>query len=445
MFRFNRSIFIISNYILSFFSFIIIYQLRYSWIDFTNVEKRILDSQTIILLSLYSLTIIILNTSLKNYEINKISRITESFIQNIFISILSIGIFGIYFYFTQTNFARFVFFLGFFMIPFLLSFFNKIIFIIISKKKKPLNILYFGSNSNFLLFADLIKKYNKWFPMKITKILNNEKANKLKKNIYIHDLLVVDTDQKYKNSYVQILNNYEIQGGKIYSLIDLFAYFDQSLPAEIIANNHYEFFSSYKLDSFYNLYIKRILDILLSLLLIILLSPIIIITIILIKITSTGKILFKQIRLTKKGEEFLMYKFRSMKYEESSNQKYEFTKKKDNRITFLGKILRSLRIDEIPQFINILTGKMSLIGPRPEIPEMIEDISKKYPLFKKRLLVKPGLTGWAQVKYRYVNNIEKMNKKLSYDLYYINNLSFTFDLKILLYTIETVLFRRGAV
>ena len=445
MFRFNRSVFIISNYCLSFFCFIIIYMFRYSWISFTKVEKRILDLTTVVFLLLYSLTIIILNISLKTYEINKISRITESIILNIFISILSIGIFGIYFYFTQTNFARFVFFLGFFIIPFILSIFNKILFIIISKKKKPIKILYFGSNSNHMLFTDLINKYSKWFPMKVTKVLNNEGIDKIKKNINIHDILAVDTDQKYKNNYVRILNNYEIQGGKIYSLIDFFDYFDQSMPAEIIANNHYEFFSSYKLDSFYNIYIKRIFDILFSLLFIIFLSPVILITIILIKITSPGKILFKQIRLTIKGEKFLIYKFRSMKEENIRNKKYKFTEENDSRVTFIGRIIRSLRIDEIPQLFNILTGKMSLIGPRPELPEIFEDISKKYPLFKKRLLVKPGLTGWAQVKYNYVNKIEKMNEKLSYDLYYLNNLSFAFDLKILLYTIETVLFKRGAI
>ncbi len=444
MFKFNRSVFIISNYFLSFICFLIIYKIRYSWIDFINVEKRTLDLYTILFLLLYSIIIIILNISLKVYEINKISRITESFLSNIFISLLSIGIFGIYFYLTQTNFARFVFFLGFLLIPFLLTIYNKIIYVIISKKKKPVKILYFGSDSNFLLFKNLINKYNKWFPMRITKTLNNENSDIIKKNINISDLIAVDTDQKYKENYVKILNNYEIEGGKIYSLIDFFAYFDQSMPAEIIANNHYEFFSSYKLDSFYNLYLKRILDIVLSLFLIVFLSPFFLVMSILIKITSPGKILFKQKRLTKKGKEFIMYKFRSMK-NINSEYKLQLTKKNDKRITFIGKIMRLLRIDEIPQLFNVLSGEMSLIGPRPEILEIIDDITKKYPLFKKRLLVKPGLTGWAQVKYMYVNKINNMNKKLSYDLYYINNLSFIFDLKILLYTIETVLFRRGAV
>lgn len=165
---------------------------------------------------------------------------------------------------------------------------------------------------------------------------------------------------------------------------------------------------------------------------------------ILIKINSPGKVIYKQKRATIKNKEFYIYKFRTMK-DSTNEDNINFTDEKDNRITFIGRIIRSLRIDEVPQLVNILKGDMSLIGPRPERHEIINQILKKYPLFKKRLLVKPGLTGWAQVKFTYVNRIEKMNKKLSYDLYYINNLSFAFDLKIFLYTIETVIFRRGAI
>lgn len=443
MFRFNRIFFIISNYLITFFCFLIIFNIRYSWVRVVGIVKRELVLSTIILFAFYSLTIIIFNISLKIYEINKISRITESILLNIFISIISMGIFGIYFYFTQTNFARFVFFLGFLIIPFILSFYNKFLFMIISKKKKPYKILYFGSNHNFQLFKELINQYSKWFSMKIEKVQMTEHHNILKKKINQCDLLVVDTDQNFKKEYIKILNSYEIEGGKIYSLIDMFSYFDQSLPAEIIKNNHYDLFSSYKIDSFYNQYLKRIGDVFISIFLLIILSPLIIIIMLLIKITSRGKIFFSQKRITLRGKTFNMYKFRSMKTLAEKNG-IQFTKENDARITFIGKIIRPLRIDELPQLINILMGDMSFIGPRPERPELIEKIIKKCPLFKKRLLIKPGLSGWAQVKYTYVNKIEKMNKKLSYDLFYINNHSAIFDLKILLYTIETIIFRRGA-
>jgi exopolysaccharide biosynthesis polyprenyl glycosylphosphotransferase len=444
IFRFNRFFFIISNYLTSILCFIVIFNLRYSWLDFNGVEKRILNFYTIILFAVYSLALLILNISFKIYEINKISRFTESIFVTFFISIISMGVFGIFFYFTKTDFARFVFFTVFLIIPFINSMFNKIFFIFFSKKRLPVKIYYFGSEINSRIFDELIKKYQRWFYMSLHKIIMNAKPDILKKELKKCKLLVVDTDQKYKDQIIKILNDYEIEDGKIYSLIDMFAYFDQSLPSEIISNRHFELFTSFKLDSIYNKYIKRVCDILISLILIILLFPAGLLTAILVKLSSKGKVFFIQKRLTLHGREFSMYKFRSMKI--SRNHKEEqFTAQNDERLTVIGKIIRPLRLDEIPQLLNVLKGDMSLIGPRPERPELIEEILKKYPLFKKRLLIKPGLTGWAQVKYDYVNDIKKMNVKLSYDLYYINNLSFVFDLKIMLYTFETVFFRRGAI
>jgi lipopolysaccharide/colanic/teichoic acid biosynthesis glycosyltransferase len=187
-----------------------------------------------------------------------------------------------------------------------------------------------------------------------------------------------------------------------------------------------------------------VFDIFISLIFIVLLFPVGLLAAIFVKLTSNGEIFFVQKRITLHGKVFSMYKFRSMKISVEKKGDH-FTAQNDERLTLIGKIIRPLRIDEIPQLFNVLKGDMSLIGPRPERPELIQEILKKYPLFKKRLLIKPGLTGWAQVKYDYVNDIKKMNVKLSYDLYYINNLSFVFDLKIMLYTFETVFFRRGAI
>lgn len=443
MFRFNRIFFILSNFIIAFLGFIFIFNLRYSWIDFPDIEKRIITLNVLILFFLYSLTIVIFNISFKVYEVNKITILTESLLLNIFVSIITVGVFGIYFFFTQRNFARFVFFAGFGFIPFLLTFFNKIIFIFMIKRKTAYDLLYFGSEANFQLFKELVNDYNKWFPMKLSKVLMDNDPEMLKKKLKKCDMLVVDTDQKFRNDFINILNEYEIEGGKIYSLVDLFSYFDQSLPAEVITNTHYEMFSTYKIESFYFKYIKRIGDIFISIILLLLLSPLTLLIMFLIKITSRGKIIFKQIRTTVKGKEFYMYKFRSMTTT-AEKDGVQLTKHGDQRITLIGKIIRPLRIDEIPQLLNVLRGEMSFIGPRPERPEIIERIIQKYPLFKKRLLIKPGLTGWAQVKYTYVNKIENMNKKLSYDLFYLNHLSVLLDLKILLYTLETVIFRRGA-
>ncbi|HOS34060.1 MAG TPA: sugar transferase, partial [Spirochaetota bacterium] len=239
-------------------------------------------------------------------------------------------------------------------------------------------------------------------------------------------------------------NDYEIADGSIYSLIDIFGYLDQSLPAEIIKRRHFELFSSYRLDTFYAKVVKRVGDVFISLFLLVLTLPITLITVVLVKLTSKGKVFYTQKRVGLKGKEFYIYKFRSMVANAESGKPI-LAKENDMRVTAVGKVIRAFRIDELPQLFNILIGDMSFIGPRPERKELIEDIIKEVPLFKKRLLVKPGLSGWAQVKYTYVNSIEGMNKKLSYDLYYINNLNIFFDIKILLYTVETIIFRRGAI
>jgi lipopolysaccharide/colanic/teichoic acid biosynthesis glycosyltransferase len=442
MFRYNRIFFIISNFLIVFIIFYLLFKIRYDWVDFDGVEKRVLTIYLIFLFSLYSLTFIIIKISFKTYEINKISRITESIFINSFISIVSIGIFGIYFYLTQTNFARLVFFLGFLLSPFVIAVYNKALFMLISKKKKPYNILFFGCKRNYHLFEALINEYSKWFTMSMDKVFMNQAPLQLKEKLPECDLLAVDTDQNYNKDQLKILNTFEIDGGKIYSLIDIFSYFDQSLPAEIIENNHYDLFSYYKLDSLYSRFFKRLGDILISIFLLVISSPIMLATALLIKISSSGPVIYTQDRVTTHNKVFKIYKFRSMKI--TRQKTINFTSPNDARITWIGKIIRPLRIDEIPQLFNIIKGDMAFIGPRPERPELINEILKKNPLFKKRLLVKPGLTGWAQVKYTYVNQIDDMNKKLSYDLFYINNLSFVFDLKILLYTIETILFRRGA-
>jgi len=381
--------------------------------------------------------------SFRLYEVNKINKITETIPLILLISFLAMSIFGVFFYIAKLEFARFVFFTGFILVPLIILLYNKIFFLFFIKNKKIVRLLYFGNEKNFILFNDLIDEYSKWFSMKVDKVMLSDYIEILKNKIKRNDILIVDSDQYFNKKQIDYLNDYEINGGKIYTLLDIFEYFDQSLPAEIIQNSHYERFSSYKLESFYNKYLKRFLDIIFSIFFLIIFLPLIIIIILLIKITSKGKVFYKQERVTVNNKKFFIYKFRSMK--ESDDKIINFTVKNDKRLTFIGKIMRPMRIDEIPQLINVLKGEMSIIGPRPERFELIEKIIKKYPLFKKRLLIKPGITGWAQVKYPYVNEIEQMNKKLSYDLYYINNLSFRFDLIIILYTFETIFFKKGAV
>lgn len=189
--------------------------------------------------------------------------------------------------------------------------------------------------------------------------------------------------------------------------------------------------------------VKRIMDIFVSLLILIITFPVLVLVVIAIKIDSKGPVFYKQIRVGKDGKEFKIYKFRSMYEDAEKHTGPVWAKKDDPRVTRVGKFIRKIRLDEIPQFINILRGEMSLVGPRPERPYFVELLSKEIPLYKRRLKVKPGITGWAQIKHKYDETIEDVKKKVQYDLYYIENISLRMDLKILFRTIFVVLFGKG--
>jgi lipopolysaccharide/colanic/teichoic acid biosynthesis glycosyltransferase len=157
-----------------------------------------------------------------------------------------------------------------------------------------------------------------------------------------------------------------------------------------------------------------------------------------VKMGSRGSFFFMQQRTGRYGGKFMAVKLRSM-YVNSESSGPQWAQKNDPRVTKVGKFMRKTRIDEIPQLINILRGEMSFIGPRPERPEFIEKLEKKIPFYNERLLVKPGLTGWAQINFPYGASEADALQKLQYDLYYIKNRSFLLDLSILLKTVKTVL------
>lgn len=189
--------------------------------------------------------------------------------------------------------------------------------------------------------------------------------------------------------------------------------------------------------------IKRIIDILFSSVLLVITLPLLPLIIFAIKIDSPGPFLFKQIRVGKNKKKFLAMKFRTMvPHAEKSGP--QWATKNDPRVTRVGRFLRKTRIDEIPQLINILRGEMSLIGPRPERPEFIEELKKRIPFYEERLLIKPGLTGWAQVMGpAYGGSFEESLEKVQYDLFYIKNRSLGLDISIVLKTIKTILSRQG--
>ena len=189
--------------------------------------------------------------------------------------------------------------------------------------------------------------------------------------------------------------------------------------------------------------LKRFIDVLVSFIILTISLPVIVVSAIAIKFDSKGPVFFTQKRCGMNAEIFKMIKFRSMFQDAEKKTGPVWSSKDDPRITRVGKIIRKLRIDEIPQFLNVLKGEMSIVGPRPERPFFVEKLSEEIPYYKRRLKVRPGITGWAQVKHKYDENIEDVKVKLRYDLFYIENMSLRMDFKIIFRTIFVVLFGKG--
>lgn len=187
--------------------------------------------------------------------------------------------------------------------------------------------------------------------------------------------------------------------------------------------------------------LKRAEDMVLSVLALLILSPVFLLVALAVRLDSPGPIIFRQKRVGLMGRKFTLYKFRSMCV--GSEKGGSYTEEKDSRVTRIGGFLRITRLDEIPQFINVLRGDMSLIGPRAEWDLLVEEYEKKIPFYNFRHLVKPGITGWAQVNYRYGMSVDDTRIKLRYDLYYVKYFSFMMDLTIISKTVYVMLFGKG--
>jgi len=190
--------------------------------------------------------------------------------------------------------------------------------------------------------------------------------------------------------------------------------------------------------------LRRIFSLTASLTLLLLILPVIPLVILAIKLDSKGDLLYKQERVGRGGLVFYCYKFRTMRPNAEADTGPTWAGDDDPRITRIGKFLRKARLDEVPQLWNVLRGDMAFVGPRPERPEFVEWLTKEIPYYPVRHVVRPGITGWAQVRYRYGNTVEDAKEKLQYDLFYIKNVSLGLDFLVMFQTIKTVLFGRGA-
>ena len=192
------------------------------------------------------------------------------------------------------------------------------------------------------------------------------------------------------------------------------------------------------------LFAKRLLDLVAATAGLVVAAPLLALTALTVRLESPGPVLFRQERVGRGGEVFTLWKFRSMRQDAEKVGVPQWAAKQDPRVTRVGRFLRTTRLDELPQLWNVLVGDMSLVGPRPERQHFVSMLVAESPFYEQRLVVRPGLTGWAQIKAPYASSFEESLKKLKYDLYYIKNMSVFLDLSILLSTARTVLLGRGA-
>ena len=193
-----------------------------------------------------------------------------------------------------------------------------------------------------------------------------------------------------------------------------------------------------------NLLFQRLSNIAFAGLVLLLSWPIMLLTALAVRLSSPGPVLYRQVRVGLNGSLFTLYKFRSMRADAEFGTGAVWAQKDDPRVTLVGRVIRRIRFDELPQLYNVLKGEMSMVGPRPERPEFVKALNEQIPYYRQRHCVRPGITGWAQVNYKYGDTLEDTATKLEYDLYYIKNMSLALDNYIIFHTLKAMLLTRGA-
>ena len=256
------------------------------------------------------------------------------------------------------------------------------------------------------------------------------------------DLIVAAITHEKHADLIKALINCSWKGIDIVDMPAIYEQLTGKIPFKHI-NNMWMLHIAIGKPKLYSRLIKPILEAIIASILFILLIPVMVVLAIVIKCDSRGRIFYTQERIGKDGRKFTIMKFRTMVENAESLTGAVYAADNDPRITKIGRFLRKWRLDEIPQLVNVIKGDMGLIGPRPEREVFIREFEEKIPFYTQRLLVRPGLTGWAQVKFPYASSIEQTEEKLQYDLYYIKNMSFILDFVVFLKTIRVVLFGKG--
>ncbi|MBP7828503.1 MAG: sugar transferase [Kiritimatiellae bacterium] len=255
---------------------------------------------------------------------------------------------------------------------------------------------------------------------------------------YAADTIIVATSLAREHALLRLLRPLRYAGVTIVDYVGLHEELSQEIPLDHI-DDEWLMYAAMNNSVIHIRKIKRGMDLVVAVLGLVVSLPISLLAALAVKLTSRGPVLYRQRRAGQGGRHYTVMKFRTMRQDAEAASGPVWADKYDQRVTPVGRFLRKSRIDEIPQLINVLRGEMSLVGPRPERPEFVETLAAAIPFYKERLLVPPGVTGWAQVRFPYAASIDASRRKLQYDLYYIKHMSFILDLLILLRTFKTIL------
>lgn len=451
-------LFIIEDYILSVLSWFLFYSARKIFIEKTEFNTDIQFIKGILLVPIFWILIYTLQGTYVD-----IKRLYRSRIINLTIFSSFIGSFLLFFFVLiddQINtYDTYYKSLGIlFILQFLLIIISRFVFVTIQvhrihNGKDCFNTLLIGNSNKITEFEKELNSAKKSIGNKIINVFyTNDSENEIFKKEIIENIVSQIKEKKIEEVIIVEDNNPTKDFQNLLARLS-----GLGVSVKMKASDYDIAIGSLKQNNLFGLLIKEIqfdpmplwqksikrtLDILISILSLIILAPLFIIISIGIKKSSKGSIFFLQERIGKHGNPFLIIKFRTMYFNSEKNGP-QLSSTHDQRITPFGKFLRKTRIDEFPQFVNVIKGEMSLVGPRPERQFYIDQIAEKEPSFLQLSLVKPGITSWGQVKYGYAENVEQMIQRMRFDLLYLKNRSLALDFKIMFYTLITIIKAKG--